>query len=201
MRRYSAKMLIILGVITSLFLGGCGSDSIQNDLTREKYFKSDATVTFYRYNLLGQKALEITGKPFMIVKYLRISNEYATDCYFGLSEVVETDIPGVAPVPHDTFLKPANIEAFPLFNFPDNSPILLPVVWDNKRITSNSGNEFSFEYYPTGHYDDRIEEWKFVFDSQSVKNSTFVIGAVRNIDFSKFRGIDSDLNSFRLDTL
>ena len=196
MKRYFIQTVTLLVVIPALFLGGCGED-----LTRDKHFKGNSAVTLYRLNSHNQRALMITGKPFMIVKFLKIDSQTATDCYFGLSDVAESDIAGVESIPHDTFLRPSDIESNQSFNFSADSPIILPVDWNNKRTTDNRDTRFSFEYYPSGHSDKRIEKWEFIFENKEIDNAAFVSGSVSNIDPDNFKGIDSGSNTFRLESL
>ncbi len=196
MNRYFIQIVTLFVVITALFLGGCG-----DDLTRDKQFKSNSSVTLYRLNSHNQRALMVTGKPFMIVKYLKIDNQSATDCYFGLSDVVESDIAGVESIPHDTFLRPSDIESNQSFNFSADSSIILPVDWNNKRTTDNRDTKFSFEYYPSGHSDERIEKWEFIFGNKEIDKAAFVSVSVSNIDSDNFKGIDSGSNIFRLESL
>lgn len=191
----------VFWLLSLLLLSGCGS-RVSDELTAHKSFKGYTTNTYYKLNSNGVRALKVTGRPFMIVKYLKVDSEYAADCYFGLSDVKQFDL-GVSPAvaPDTNLLKPADIESSSQFNFPANSNILLLVDWEKKAITRDRGNDFFFDKTLSDDSTKRVESWELTFDSDSVKRSATVKGTVKNIDTSDYKGNQSDVDAFSLNAL
>lgn len=155
-----------------------------------EYWKGDIPNVCYILNMVGERALKLTGKPFMVLTYNRITHEIV-DFEFGLSEVTQEGLSTKAKLP--VFWEPT-LDAGG-FNYREKldlkSPVLIFVGWNisvpgytsNKSITNGVQN-FSTR--------SNKEEWKFNYTSSLME------GYVKNLDTSTYSGRESESMAFKL---
>lgn len=160
-----------------------------------QYWKGVMPNTYQEFNILGQPALQVTGIPFMVLTYDKISLDI-TDIEFGFSEVNQKVIPSDLALPPMPTLDTT-------IDFQEKlglkSPIILLVPWNvqvpggvGKSIT-NGVQEFSFEYPANGIGPSKnVEKWKFAYTSWDM------MGGVTNLDTTSFLGRQSETNAFKL---
>ncbi len=143
-------MILIFASILSLtgcekgYLGIAGvgiSGGVNSNL---EYYKGAIPNSCYSYNYMGDRALKITGKPFMVVKYER-STHYITDFEFGLSEATQTSIgPGPNAIPQPT-IDASGLDCYKKCGL--KNPVVLlvnyPVAtasWSGSNVTIKNGS-------------------------------------------------------------
>jgi hypothetical protein len=195
-----SQLLVICSIFTFLFIR-CEKDS--NTSTDENigytYWVGSIPNSCYLLNFYGERAMQIKGKPWMVLKYERVSGE-VLDCEMGLSEVTQTAITtssglGVSPEP--------TIDVS-IIDFKDKlglkSSVVLLLEWNvsvyaSKSTIINGVQNFSFQANPPiglgGGYS---EEWKFTYTNVVAVMS----GGVKNIDINYYMGCDSENNAFNL---
>ncbi|MDO8500227.1 MAG: hypothetical protein Q7S20_00105 [Gemmatimonadaceae bacterium] len=160
-----------------------------------KLWKGSFRESFYDLNIWGERARIVTGKPFMVVKYNKITSDIL-DCEFGLSEVTQQAIPGFDPAPPYPTLSATTIDYHSELNL--QGSVALCVGWSSKSsitlpngspIKINSSAIFSFKNGSSPGGVGYNAQWSF-----SQTNITMV-GGVKNIDTTYYLGIDSDPTS------
>lgn len=155
------KLKIILLLAATLSFSGCekgylgivGVKLAGNG--NYEYYTGAIPNSYYRQNYMGERAMMITGKPFMVVKYDRTSHEIL-DFEFGLSEVTQTVV-GANPIPEPT-LDAGSIDYHKKLNLV--SPVVLLVNWPvtawGETITNGSldagGVIFYYRAYGATYY-------------------------------------------------
>jgi hypothetical protein len=171
--------------------GGDGAEDYQ-------YWKGEIPNSYYLLNIYGERAAKVTGKPFMILKYDKVTLEI-TDCEFGLSEVTQEGIsnPSDTPAPPEPTLDAEVIDFHEKLGL--KSPVDAIVSWNinlpggvSKSIT-NGVQQFSF-IHPTNGIGpgSNSEKWTFVY------TSGIMTGGVENIDTYYYMGRESETNAFNL---
>ncbi len=199
MKKLTKNLVGINLLLCCLFLFfGCSliDKSSSDDNYGYKYWTGSIPNSYYLLNIYGDRGLKITGKPFMVVKYDKVSLKIL-DCEFGLSEVTQTGIPtahGLAVAPQPT-VDAATIDYKDKLGL--KSPVDLLVSWNimgfaTKSDITNGVQNFSFKRGSSPGGVGYNEEWYF-----SYTNNTMV-GGVKNIDLKYYMGGDSDNNAFNL---
>jgi hypothetical protein len=150
--------------------------------------------TCYVLNIIGERAIQITGKPYMVVKYNNITQEIL-DVEFGLSEAIvganTTDWPAEAGTAlHSEVSNMENYEilglkplVYELVGFDD------PVPGGKYKSIIQGVQQISFVYdVESGS----AEQWTFTYTSGTMT------GGVTNLDTYYYGGNDSDTNAFKL---
>ena len=167
-----------------------------------QYWQGDIPNSFYTLNAFGERGTQVTGKPYMILKYNNITNEI-TDLEFGLSEVTQVELAHseglvAAFVPLD----PAGgVEAYKILDL--KSPTVTLVEWYatipsagvevGKKDLINGVQQFSFVRWGCGvGFGEICENWTFTYT-----NGTMT-GGVTNLDTYIYMGNDSEPNAFNL---
>lgn len=174
-----------VGILSALLLSGCGGGNSADVLTNDKLFKSYSTSTYYKYNASGTKALKITGKSFIAIRYLKAEPEKAVDSFFGFYDVTqEALITGTLPEPE---ILAGDVTYYPNFAFPASTKIIRPFNFGQKDTFTDS------EFIVTVKENNNTE-WKFTLNDRSVKATTRVNGqAFKTGD----PGFDSDGGIFK----
>ncbi len=158
-----------------------------------QFWKGEIPNSYYYLNIYGHRALKVTGKPWMVLKYDKISGD-TLDCEFGLSEVTQAYEPNIDD--YGTTSQPT-LDARMIdyhVQLGLNSPVDLLVSWNGIGQLVNGVQQFSFNsnYVSMGGVG-YAESWSFTYDSISM------VGGVKNIDNTfYFYGADSETNSFNL---
>jgi hypothetical protein len=158
-------LIIIMGV-SIMLTSSCkkadkGSDETFGYEYGYEYYKGAIPNSYYIINMYGERALKVTGKPFMILKYTKLTH-YILDCEFGLSEITQSQISGTQGEPWEPTLDASMFEK--KLNLV--SPVDLLVEWtlDTRTITNGSlgaggvifsfsdviGITWTFSYLPAG---------------------------------------------------
>jgi hypothetical protein len=181
-----------------LFLSGCTKKDETNpdDNYGYSYWTGAIPNSYYLLNIYGERGLKISGKPFMILKYDKVTLEII-DCEMGLSEVTQTGIvtPSDFPVPPEPTLDASTFSYASKLGL--KSPVDLLVQWNitgyaTKSVINNGVQNFSFK---TGNSPGGIgynEEWYFSY------NNVSMVGGVTNLDQTYYMGGESDNNAFNL---
>ena len=160
------------------------------------YWVGEIPNSYYLFNIMGEKGRKITGKPFMVLKYNRVSL-LILDCEMGLSEITQTGIatPSGLNVPPEPTLDINSID------FKDKlglkSPVDLLVTWSSSYFATkdsiiNGFQNFKFRTKGGGPGVIYGSEWKFTY------NNVTLTGGVKNIDLEYYFGSESDNNAFNL---
>lgn len=163
-----------------------------------QYWKGDIPNSSYFLNIYGERALKVTGKPFMVLTYDRISLEI-TDCQIGLSEVTQEAIPNPSNFPEAPY---PTLDANMIYfheKLDLKSPVALLVSWNvnlpggvSKSPITNGVQNFSFRSgYCVGGVG-YTEEWRFNYTSD------LMTGDVKNLDTTDYMGGESETNAFKL---
>ena len=169
----------------------------------KQYWQGDIPNSFYKFNAIGERALQVTGKPYMVIKYNKITNEIM-DLEFGLSEVKQVELAHewglfAPPVPLDPAGYNMGTTILDL-----KSPTVTLVEWYatlpyagvevGKKEIINGIQQFSFVsnsvHYPEGTV--WLENWTFTYTGGTMT------GGVTNLDTYAYGGCDSDTNAFKL---
>ncbi|MDR3682482.1 MAG: hypothetical protein P4L11_02040 [Geothrix sp.] len=158
-------------------------------------WKGSISNTYYSLNIYGDRALQVTGKPWMVIKRDPITL-LVLDCEFGFSEVTQTQIPNPnLPGSPEPTLAATAIDYCTQLQLDTTKPVTLCVAWGSKPTLVNGVNNFTFK---TGSSPGGVgynESWSF-----SLLSST-LWGDVTNIDKTYYLGIDSDSKAFSLSKL
>lgn len=155
---------------------------------RYEYWKGDIPNTYYCLNMWGERALKVTGKPFMCVKYNPVNHEIL-DIEFGLSEVVQEHLPTPSgdPAAPEPTLAAENISYYKKLNL--KSPVVLLLNWP--VATANGAITNGVQSFKVQHTMPR-EEYNFIYTSLQME------GDVKNLDDATFLGRESEINAFKL---
>lgn len=160
----------------------------------------DMPNTYYRLNIIGERAMQITGKPWMVVKYNNITQEIL-DVEFGVSEVIvganNPDWPAVAgPFDNSDWVYPSQLGLKPpiytVVWFDEPVPGDVEGIYKSKTIVQGV-QQISF-VYDVSHNALGLnkEQWTFTYTGESMT------GGVTNLDTYAYLGNDSDANAFHL---
>ena len=173
----------ILVAAFSLLISSCKKEE-QN---RFSYWKGDIPNSYYLLNMSGERAREISGKPYMKLEYDPVTG-VPIRCEFGLSEVTQKSLQ--TPSGDPAFPEPT-LDASG-FDYADKldikSPVNLLINWedvDTHTELSAGGFEFTVkQQYAEYHF-------SFTFDG--------MVGEVNNLDLNYyFLGRESNIQSFKL---
>lgn len=195
----AVKMRLLAVLLSAAFLAGCGSgsgtstgaDKEDTGAVGYQYWRGDIPNSYYVLNIYGERARKVSGKPFMVVKYDKVSLQI-TDCEFGLSEVSQeavTNPSNLAAAPEPT-LDASTIDYHTKLDI--KSPVVLLAGWGSKSTIANGVQNFSFSRGSSPGGVGYNENWAFSYDSVSMW------GGVRNIDTTYYLGNDSANNAFSL---
>ena len=141
---YSIKASVVIILLFSTFYG------CKKDLNYGYAFYQGAIPnTYYRFNYNGERAVAVSGKPFLVVKYDRV-NHNVYDIEFGFSEVTQKiiDAGGI----YEPTLDASSIDYQKKFDL--KSPVALLVNWPitawglgsiQNGVFDKSGYTFTFE--------------------------------------------------------
>lgn len=194
------SQLLLTCLVITFFFVGCtketSTDTSSDGNVGYSYWVGDIPNSYYLFNIMGEKGRKITGKPFMVLKYNRVSL-LILDCEMGLSEITQAGIatPSGLNVPPEPTLDIINID------FKDKlglkSPVDLLVTWNSSLYATkdsiiNGFQNFTFRTKGGGPGVIYGAEWKFTY------NNITLIGGVKNIDLKYYFGGESDNNAFNL---
>jgi hypothetical protein len=160
-----------------------------------QYWKGDIPNSYYTLNFYGERARKVTGKPFMVLTYDKITLQII-DCEFGLSEVTQVAItnPSNSPAAPEPTLDAGSIDYQTKLNL--KSPVDLIVGWRSKSSINNGSLNgsptFSFNTGSSPGGVGHNELWSFS------NNNVSMWGDVKNIDTTYYLGRDSDSKAFSL---
>lgn len=190
------KRLLLFSFLLVLFSCSLTDENTTDENFGYKYWTGAIPNSYYLLNIYGERGLKVTGKPFMVVKYDKVTLKIL-DCEFGLSEVTQTGITtahGLAVAPQPT-LDAATIDYKDKLGL--KSPVDLMVSWNitgfaTKSELTNGVQNFSFKRGSSPGGVGYNEEWTFSYNNSSM------VGGVKNIDLKYYMGGDSDNNAFNL---
>lgn len=203
--RSGNSVAVLLSLFLAVSLTSCGgkggSSSTSSDGTggteAYQYWKSNDTASYYLLDYDGNQATKVTGKPFLVLTYDKISLEI-TDCEFGLSGVTQELITQTGT--YEPTLDSSTIDFRQKLGL--RSPVDLAVSWNvdvpggvSKSIV-NGVQQFSFVYPANGIGPSKnLEKWTFNY------TNTSMTGGVTNIDINNYTGRSSGTNVFVLQKL
>ncbi len=156
-------------------------------------WKGSIACTYYSLNIYGDRAVQVTGKPWMVIKRDPITL-LVQDCEFGFSEVTQAQIPNAdnfAGTPEPT-LAATSIDYCTQLQLDTTKPATLCVGWGSKPTLANGVQTFTFHVGSSPGGVGYNESWNF-----SLLSST-LWGDVTNIDKTYYLGIDSNSKAFSL---
>lgn len=201
MRRIIKVFSMNFALISAIFLSGCGGAGSTSTGTPPpsspaetyEFWRGDIPNSYYVLNLYGERGLQVTGKPWMVLKRDGITLQ-VVDCEFGLSEVTQTSIStpsGLAAPPEPTLAATA-IDYYSKLQLDTTKPVTLCVGWGSKSTIVNGVQTFSFTLGSSPGGVGYNEGWSFSYLSLTMW------GDVKNIDTTYYLGIDSDSKAFSL---
>lgn len=170
--------------------GGSSSGGGDNGAEGYQYWTGALPCSYYLLDFDGNRALKVTGKPFLVLTYDKISLDI-TDCEFGLSEVTQVGIIQGSGVIEPTF-DAATIDFHEKLGL--QGPVVRCVSWGSKSIVNGAQN-FSFTANPAIGTGPNSEKWIFTYLSWTMS------GGVTNRDTNYFSGRESETNAFSLSKL
>lgn len=182
--------VVLLSVLLAVSLTSCvgvvGDSEGDSGAEAYQYWKSSFNASYDLLNFAGTPATTVTGKPFLVLTYDRISLEI-TDCEFGLSEVTQKIIAegGI----YEPTLNAEMIYFHEKLGL--QSPVALCVSWGNKSIV-NGVQQFSFLSSAVIGPAKNSEKWIFNYTSGTMT------GGVTNLDTYYFLGRQSETNAFKM---
>jgi len=205
MNRLVFGRAVVVGLMLVLVLSGCskkeggngGGGGGEGGAEGYQYWKSNDNASYYLLDFDGKQATKVTGKPFLVLTYDKISLEI-TDCEFGLSEVTQ-EIIAEGGIPEPT-LDAEMIDFHEKLGL--KNPVDLCVSWNvdlpggvSKSII-NGVQQFSF-LHPANAIGPgkNSEKWIFNYTSDTMT------GGVTNVDTYYFLGRDSETNALILQKL
>ncbi len=188
--------LVFAALISLITLASCKKNA-DTGAYGYSYWTGAIPNSYYMYNIMGEPGRTVTGKPFLVMKYDKVTLQ-VIDCEFGLSEVTQTGYStpsgiGVAPEPT---LNASTIDYQSKLDLV--SPVDLLVEWNISGYTTkdsviNGYQSFSFHRKSSGiggiQYDDAFH---FTYDNVSLH------GTMQNIDTVYYLGNQSDSVGFNL---
>lgn len=158
------------------------------------YWKGPTPGSYYVLNINGQRAMKVTGKPYMVLAYDKISGDII-DLEFGLSEVTIERVPNPSDMGAIT---PPTVDA----NWVDfyekldlKSPVDTAVTYSSHSEITYGPGTFSFRSNQSAGFGPWSEEWSFSYDANKM------VGGVKNIaDIGNnlIFGRDSETEAFKL---
>lgn len=153
--------------------------------------------SYYMYNIMGEPGRTVTGKPFLVMKYDKVTLQ-VIDCEFGFSEVTQTGYStpsgiGVAPEPT---LSASGIDYQSKLGLV--SPVDLLVEWNISGYTTkdsiiNGYQTFSFDRKASGVGGIRYDAaFHFTYNNVSMH------GTMLNTDTVYYLGSQSDSVGFNM---
>lgn len=194
----------LLAVLASLIITGCGSsgssdnnDPPPNPIDYRFWQGGLSTNFYYIVNIYGDRAVKVTGRPFMVEKFNNITLQIL-DIEFGMSEVTQVAIPNANnfAAPLEPYINATSIDYNSKFNLQGN--VVLLSTWNTgsgKSSITNGVQNFSFKEGSSPGGVGYNEQWSFTY------TSGLMTGDVKNIDTTYFLGIDSDTWAFKLNLL
>ncbi len=168
-----------------------------------EYWNGDIPNSYYLLNDNGERAIKITGKPFMVLEYDTNTHEIL-NYQFGLSEVTQKKLnaPSSSVVSFDPTLDGT------AYDFSKKLDIKNPVVSVVPRFSpgykssiTNGVKSFSSQYGKSyipsgaGGYEGYNQEFRFNY---ATIESVSMIGDVKNLDTQDYTGRESDTGAFKL---
>ncbi len=155
-----------------------------------EYWKGDIPNACYILNCDGERALKLTGKPFMVLTYNKITHEII-DFEFGLSEVIQQGLStkNKSPVFPEPTLYAENF--FYQEKLDLKSPVISLVGWDSSFPGYTSKKSITIGVQNFSTRSDK-EEWKFNYTSSLME------GDVKNLDNNLYAGRESESKAFKL---
>lgn len=185
-------------LLSALACGGAGSSTgtstvPTNPTATYEFWKGSIPNSYYSLNIFGDRALQVTGKPWMVLKRDPITLQIL-DCEFGLSEVTQTQIPNAnnQPGTPEPTLAATSIDYYTNLQLDTTKPVTLCVGWGAKPTLANGVQNFTFQVGSSPGGVGYNESWSFSFLSSTLW------GDVTNIDKIYYLGIDSDSKAFSL---
>jgi hypothetical protein len=192
-------LLLLICLIFSLLFVRCEKFSDYNSSSdgnvAYSYWVGEIPNSYYLFNIMGEKGLKITGKPFMVSKYNKVSL-LILDCEIGLSEIMQAGIATLSGlnVPPEPTLDISSIDYKDKLGM--KSLVDLLVTWSSTfYATKDTVNDFQNFYFQTKGGEPGVkydEAWKFTY------NNVTMIGGMKNIDLQYYFGSESDNNAFDL---
>lgn len=164
------------------------------------YWKGPIPGSYYVLNIDGIRATKVTGKPWMVLEYDKISGDII-DLEFGLSEVT------IERVSNLSAITPPMVEAS-WVDFAEKlglkGPVDMIVTWNNYSISavSHSGITYgpgTFSFRNGSSVNRYQEEWTFTYSK--VADFNRMVGGVKNIvdiENDIIFGRDSEPQAFQL---
>jgi hypothetical protein len=187
-----ASLCVALGLLSC---GGAGASSTSSAPTTPaevyEYWRGDIPNSFYWLNIYGDRALQVTGKPWMVIKRDPVSLR-VLDLEFGLSEVTQTPLANPNNMPSAPYptISPSYIDYASRLGLDLTKPAALCVRWQPATNLVNGVQNISFTH--GGSASNPTEQWNFSFLTLEQW------GGVKNLDTYAYLGSDSDTNAFRL---
>ncbi|MBS1685120.1 MAG: hypothetical protein JSS76_10210 [Bacteroidetes bacterium] len=195
MKRISIVVLTA-SLLLTILLSSCRKNT-DTGAYGYSYWTGAIPNSYYMYNVMGEPGRTVTGKPFLVMKYDKVTLQ-VVDCEFGLSEVTQTGYStpsgiGVAPEPT---LNASTIDYQSKLGLV--SPVDLLVEWNISGYTTkdsvvNGYQSFSFHRKGSGIggvvYD---EAFNFIYNNVSMR------GTMQNADTVYYLGSQSDSVGFHL---
>ncbi len=156
-------------------------------------WKGSIASTYYSLNIYGDRAVQVTGKPWMVIKRDPITL-LVLDCEMGLSEVTQVQIPNAnnfAGSPEPT-MAATSIDYCTQLQLNTTKPVTLCVGWGSKPSLVNGVQNFTFKVGSSPGGVGYNESWYFSL------LSTTLWGDVTNIDNTYYLGIDSNSRAFSM---
>lgn len=178
-----------------LACGGAGSSSTTSTSPAPtevyEYWRGDIPNTFYWLNIYGDRALQVTGKPWMVIKRDPISLKIL-DLEFGLSEVTQQQLPNPNNLPSAPYptVSASSIDYASRLGLDLTKPVALCVGWRSATNLVNGVQNITFNH--GGSASNPTEQWHFSFLTLEQW------GGVTNLDTYAYLGSDSDTNAFKL---
>lgn len=152
---YIAEWIIIIAALMTI-APSCDKNFLENSTSLLSGGDANSNYEYYKgvipnscYSTIqGERAVKITGKPFMAVKYERATHRIL-DFDFGLSEVTQTLLTGVVPVPAIDISAISYRDKLNLVG-----PIISLVNWPTafgETVTNGSLNAGGYWFYYSGH--------------------------------------------------
>lgn len=192
------SFFIFLGLALFSACGGAGSSSptptpTPSPTATYEYWKGAIPCNYYSLNIYGDRALKVTGKPWMVIKRDPITL-LVLDCEFGFSEVTQVQVPNSNNMPGspEPTLAATAIDYYARLQLDTTKPVTLGVGWGSKPTLVNGVQTFTFKVGSSPGGVGYNENWSFSLLSLTLW------GDVTNIDKTYYLGKDSDSKSFSL---
>ncbi len=200
MKRHLNWMLLVAFLLLALgsACGGAGTTSSTPTPTPTptatyELWKGALPSTYYSLNIYGDRALKVTGKPWLVIKRDPVTL-LVLDCEFGFSEITQVQIPNANNMPGspEPTLAATTIDYCTKLQLDTTKPVTLCVGWGSKPSLINGVQTFSFKAGASPGGVGYNENWSFSLLSLTLW------GDVTNLDKTYFLGRDSDSKAFSL---